>query len=106
MIVNYQLHAANERTFLSWVRTAVAIIGFGFAVARLGDRPSPVWSEVLLLAVGAAVIVLAWLRMRHVRCRINSPDALPDDSAAADLFLIVLVGALFALLAVFAIHVA
>ena len=28
MIVNYADHSANERTFLAWVRTAVAIVGF------------------------------------------------------------------------------
>ncbi len=29
-------HQANERTFLAWLRTSVALIGFGFAIARFG----------------------------------------------------------------------
>ncbi|NDJ19660.1 YidH family protein [Myxacorys almedinensis] len=29
-------HQANERTFLAWVRTSIALIGFGFAIARFG----------------------------------------------------------------------
>src|SRR3954454_14176491 len=29
-------HLANERTFLAWVRTALALIGLGFVLARLG----------------------------------------------------------------------
>jgi len=29
-------HQANERTFLAWVRTCIALIGFGFAIARFG----------------------------------------------------------------------
>lgn len=29
-------HQANERTFLAWVRTSIAMIGFGFAIARFG----------------------------------------------------------------------
>jgi putative membrane protein len=29
-------HQANERTFLAWLRTALALIGFGFAIARFG----------------------------------------------------------------------
>lgn len=29
-------HLANERTFLAWVRSAVAVIGLGFVVARFG----------------------------------------------------------------------
>ena len=34
MIQNYSDHAANERTFLAWVRTAIAVLGFGFVVER------------------------------------------------------------------------
>ena len=34
MIRSYTDHAANERTFLAWVRTGVAVIAFGFLVAR------------------------------------------------------------------------
>jgi len=29
-------HLANERTFLAWVRTALALIGLGFVLARMG----------------------------------------------------------------------
>jgi len=30
MIRDYSDHSANERTFLAWVRTGIAIIAFGF----------------------------------------------------------------------------
>jgi putative membrane protein len=33
-IRNYSDHAANERTFLAWVRTSIAVIAFGFLVER------------------------------------------------------------------------
>ncbi len=29
-------HLANERTFLAWLRTALALIGLGFVLARMG----------------------------------------------------------------------
>ncbi|HEV8190553.1 MAG TPA: DUF202 domain-containing protein, partial [Ktedonobacterales bacterium] len=29
-------HLANERTLLAWARTAIAIMGLGFVVARFG----------------------------------------------------------------------
>lgn len=31
-----QQHLANERTFLSWLRTCIAFVGLGFVVARFG----------------------------------------------------------------------
>jgi len=34
MIRDYADHSANERTFLAWVRTGIAIIAFGFVVER------------------------------------------------------------------------
>jgi inner membrane protein YidH len=34
MIKRYSDHAANERTFLAWVRTAIAVMAFGFLVER------------------------------------------------------------------------
>ena len=30
MIRGYSDHAANERTFLAWLRTSIAVIAFGF----------------------------------------------------------------------------
>ncbi len=34
MITRYSDHAANERTFLAWVRTGIATIAFGFVVEK------------------------------------------------------------------------
>ena len=106
MIVNFQAHAANERTFLAWVRTAVAIVGFGLAAARIDGRAVPLWSTYLLFGAGASVVIIAWLRMRHVRNRIDREEQLPDEDSPTDAFLLVLVMALFILLGSFAVHVA
>ena len=37
-------HLANERTFLAWVRTSIAVISLGFVVAKFG-----LWLERLTL---------------------------------------------------------
>jgi putative membrane protein len=29
-------HSANERTLLAWIRTGIALMAFGFAIARFG----------------------------------------------------------------------
>ena len=34
MIEDYRDHAANERTFLAWVRTGIAVIAFGLVIER------------------------------------------------------------------------
>ena len=36
-------YLAEERTFLAWIRTSIALMGFGFVVARFGlfaDKPN------------------------------------------------------------------
>ena len=35
MIANYTDHAANERTFLAWIRTGLAVAAFGFFLIKL-----------------------------------------------------------------------
>lgn len=34
MIRGYGDHAANERTFLAWVRTGIAVMAFGFVIEK------------------------------------------------------------------------
>jgi inner membrane protein YidH len=35
MIEKYSDDAANERTFLAWIRTGIAVIAFGFVIEKL-----------------------------------------------------------------------
>src|SRR4051812_49131029 len=78
---------AAERTLLAWVRTGLALMGFGFVVARFGlflkelalADPSQAaqptaWSQVIgvsLILLGVAVNVLAGLEYRQVLARID-----------------------------------
>ncbi|AOU97681.1 hypothetical protein BI364_06665 [Acidihalobacter yilgarnensis] len=34
MIERFRDHAANERTYLAWIRTAVALLAFGFVIEK------------------------------------------------------------------------
>jgi putative membrane protein len=72
---------AAERTFLAWIRTGLALMGFGFVVARFGlflqeihvvapDVPSPkhglsIYFGTALIAAGVLVDLFASLN--HVR---------------------------------------
>lgn len=105
MVPAYREHAANERTFLAWVRTVIAIIGFGMAAARLGEATANPASEIAMLAAGAIVLCLAFWRMRKVQSRIAAGSELDDDALPADALLLGLVASLFVLLGAFALHV-
>lgn len=78
-------HLDNERTFLAWVRTNVALISLGFVVSRLSptlgaagainasrilSRTQPV--GIVLIVFGALVTVLAALRYGQVNRQIEA----------------------------------
>ncbi|RYB07179.1 YidH family protein [Lichenibacterium ramalinae] len=106
MIERYREHAANERTFLAWVRTAIAIMAFGFLVekfdlflaiadkslaGRVPSRAGQLAADaagLLLIVLGAAVMVLAAVRFRKTARAIESPETLAGgDGTRLDLVL-------------------
>ena len=59
---------AKERTFAAVVRTALSLIGFGIAVAKLLPDLHPAWLAQtlgILLIVGGGFIVLLGFRTTH-----------------------------------------
>lgn len=68
-----RVHLAAERTFLSWIRTALALMAFGFVVARFGlflreftvfagrKEPlgPPAWLGVVLVGLGVVSTIAA-----------------------------------------------
>ncbi|MHC5612325.1 MAG: YidH family protein [Nostoc sp.] len=89
-------HQANERTFLAWLRTSIALIGFGFASARFGiflrqlnlaitqqDPPVHQLSNsenlgVALVIFGISTIALAAWRYNEVFWQIERADYRPN----------------------------
>ncbi|PWK89674.1 YidH family protein [Fulvimonas soli] len=91
MIPCFGDHAANERTYLAWVRTAITVMAFGFLLerfdiflayaSRAAGQPVPRLhvhaSEVLgplLLLFGALVVLLVTIRFDRNRRLIDSPE--------------------------------
>jgi uncharacterized membrane protein YidH (DUF202 family) len=85
---NRRVHMANERTFLAWVRTSVAIMAFGFVVEKfslfvkqmgyyLGREavpPQPGYSGIIgIVLVGLGLVMggLAFLRYKTVEKQIE-----------------------------------
>ncbi|MBR7828209.1 DUF202 domain-containing protein [Actinospica sp. MGRD01-02] len=66
--VDYRYVLANERTFLAWVRTALALLAAGVAVRQLalpfGLRHGRGLLSDLCLGLAVALVVLAYQRWR------------------------------------------
>ena len=104
MIANFSDHAANERTFLAWVRTAMALVGFGLALSRLGKKPPDTTTEVVLVVLGLIVVLISYVRMHVLLKRIESGSAIPYASGLMGGLLAVSIISLLALVVVFGLH--
>jgi len=85
-------HLANERTFLAWLRTAIAIVVFGFAIGRfsialrqlsaLQGHPMhrggiSVWMGAISIVLGVVLVIAGLLRYRKTRERLESGSFQP-----------------------------
>jgi putative membrane protein len=113
-IRNFSDHAANERTFLAWVRTAIALTAFGFVVERFDLflavlAPNSTAGHIaihrsafghvaglVLIAAGVAMVVLAALRFVRTTKEIDEEKIFPGTGSRLDIAL----AALLALLGV------
>lgn len=71
---------ANERTFLAWIRTALALIASGVALEALDLPLLPglrLAASLILLALGVMVPVLGWLTWASVERAMREGTALP-----------------------------
>jgi putative membrane protein len=123
MIERYSDHAANERTFLAWVRTGIVTIGFGFVVekfnlfvlsmaeANSADAARRLQLEKLsgsfghydglaLILVGMAIIVISLVRFIRTSRLIDDQQSHPAGSGRAELVLSVILALIVAALTV------
>jgi putative membrane protein len=126
MIPGYSDHAANERTFLAWVRTGVAVIAFGFVIEKFNlfllslldatsldsirrsqleklSGPSTPYQGLALIVVGIALLVVATIRFVRTERLLADPSAHPISGTRLEVLLsaalVTIVAALGALLA-------
>ncbi|MBD0335209.1 MAG: DUF202 domain-containing protein [Cyanobacteria bacterium Co-bin13] len=80
-------HLANERTYLAWMRTAIALIGFGVLIARLRYLISPDvpgtgygWALGMMLAcIGLLTVLLSTWHYFSVQQAIDSDTYEPNN---------------------------
>lgn len=75
-------HLANERTFLAWIRTSIAVMAFGFVVVKfslfikqlsvvlagkniLPTKGFSAWIGIALVLIGTVLTLLSYLRYRN-----------------------------------------
>jgi putative membrane protein len=113
MIRDYTNHAANERTFLAWVRTGIAVMALGFVIekfdlfvltiggsmilagdegarmqGRLEKLSGPLGREGggwLLVLGGMALIVVATVRFMHIRRLLDDERTYASSAGRAEL---------------------
>ena len=110
MIAGYTDHAANERTFLAWVRTGIAVIAFGFVIekfnlflltlaaaglanevhrSQLADVSGRMgrYDGLVLILGGVGLVILATARFVRVTRLLDDPQTHTASSVRAELIL-------------------
>jgi putative membrane protein len=112
MIKRYSDHAANERTFLAWVRTAIAVMAFGFVIERFDlflsiaaprsalptiaphNQAFANVAGLAFIAIGVITIVIAGFRFATTAKAIETDETRPSPGERFDITLSVLIGLL------------
>ncbi|MGZ3864227.1 MAG: YidH family protein [Bacteroidia bacterium] len=95
-------HLANERTFLAWVRTSVAVMAFGFVVVKFSlflkqltflfgakinyKGISPIIG-ILLVVAGILLLFFSFIRFKRVEKLLNTQSFRPQTQITS--FLVV-----------------
>lgn len=102
-----QQHLANERTYLAWLRTSIAIIGIGFLVTNLHYNMKESLSEagdivagiigIASVALGIiAIIMSTMVYLRKIKCINNQTFISSKRSIIALSIFIIIISLLFA----------
>jgi putative membrane protein len=121
MIQGYADHAANERTFLAWVRTGVAVIAFGFVIEKFNlfllsllntasldplrrsqlerlSGPSARFEGLGLILVGIALLIVAAVRFVRTERLLTDSQIHPIAGVRAEVILSAILALIVAVL--------
>ena len=121
MINRFLDHTANERTFLSWISTAIAIMAFGFVIERfdiflsytsraLGNNAHLKSSSsanivgIALVIIASIIIIASTVRFILYKKAIDSEKTLPYGAVRVIILLACLLAVLGGFLAYYLWH--
>ncbi|AMB40952.1 DUF202 domain-containing protein [Arthrobacter sp. TES] len=94
---DYRFSLANERTFLAWIRTSLALLAGAVAIDQLAPNiaPQPVRLVlcVLLALIGAGLAVLSYRRWSQMEAAMRNDQALPFSRVLLFMTIVVAVAA-------------
>lgn len=94
---------ANERTFLAWTRTALALMAGGVALEALAldlYAPLRLAASLVLIIAGIVLPVIAWFEWAQVERRMREARPLPHPPTGSVLAVAVVAAGVLVLLAI------
>ena len=87
---DYRFTLANERTLLAWLRTGLALVAGGVAVATYAPDLGASWASaavaLALVVVGLGAAVGGFVRWRRYEAAIAADEPLPVSALAPGVF--------------------
>jgi putative membrane protein len=107
-------YLANERTFLAWIRTSIALMGFGFVIVKfslfmrqlsfmMGSNltiPENRYSAFIgfvMVSLGAMLATLAYLRYRSIQKQLDADSYFPSPWLSLLVTLLIVTGSILLL---------
>jgi len=108
-------HLANERTFLAWIRTSIALMGFGFVIVKFAlfirqitialgqkvvvqEKGYSAIIGVIMVALGAIMARLAFLRYRNIEKQLTTNSYFPSQWLSVLVTLSIVIGSILLVL--------